>query len=238
MLAIATGLPKAASTTVYELLIAVLQQAGNDQTDWREKILPALAAQDGVAVSKTGFLPTDYAKAVRPALAASGFDQWHAVKTNGGLVQKCRSLMDVELVKAVAVYRDPGDAALSLLEHAEHQVTTGGPERARLAHIITLRDAIDHIAERTRAASTWLRDPRVLKLSYRMVKNDPAKTAARLAAYLHLELPDPDAAVAAAGVQPGSARNRKFAEAASRDEAAYAAEKFAEYAALVAELKR
>jgi hypothetical protein len=238
MLAIATGLPKAASTTVYDLLIAVLQHAGHDQTVWRRETLPALAATDGVAVSRTGFLPTDYAKALRPALAASGFDHWHAVKTNGGLVLKCRSLLDLELAKAVAVVRDPGDAAFSLLEHAEHQVRTAGPECARLAHIITLHDAIDYIAERTRAAATWLRDPRVLKLDYGLVKDRPADAAAQLAVHFGVTVADPEAAAAAAGAQPGSARCGRFAAAATRGEAAYADEKLAEYAALARQLKR
>ncbi|MEE2525871.1 hypothetical protein V0U79_05790 [Hyphobacterium sp. HN65] len=236
MLAITTGLTKAASSTVYTLLISLLQQAGHDQTGWRGVTLARLAATDGVAVSRTGFMSTDYLKAVRPALAASGFDHWHAVKTNGGLVQKCRSLLDVELIKAIATFRDPGDAAASLLEHAERQVITGGPERARLAHIITLRDAIDHVAERTRAAATWLRDPRVLKLDYALVKDRPAEAATRLGEYLGLVVSDPGAA--GGGPQPGSARCGLFAAVASPDEAAYAAEKFAEYAGVVRDLQR
>ncbi|MCP2680158.1 hypothetical protein NHF45_11530 [Maricaulaceae bacterium NA33B04] len=237
MLVIATGLPKAASTVVYQLLISVLQQCGHDQTEWREWTLPALAARDGVAVSKTGFLTTDYAKAIRPALAASGFNRWNAVKTNGAAVQKCRSLLDVELVKAVAVYRDPGDAALSLLEYAERQVMTGGPDRARLAHLITLRDAIDHIADRTRAAATWLCEPGVLKLEYALVKERPAEAAARIGAHLDLSIGDPDAVAAAAGVQPCSARSDRFAETATPDDLAYAKDKFAEYTTVIRELK-
>jgi hypothetical protein len=233
MLAVATGLQKSASSALFDLMIAVLQQAGHDQSVWCRETLPALAARDGVAVSKTGFMPTDFNTALMPALKASGFDYWHAVKTNGGLVQKCRSLMDVGLMQAIASYRDPGDAAWSMLAHVEQQMRDGGPDRSRLAHILTPRDAIDYIAVRTAAAATWLRDPRVLKLEYALIKDNPAEACKQIAAHLNVDLPDADAAARHAGVEPGSASHNRFAREADASDRAYAESVFSDYAGLV-----
>ena len=85
MLAVATGLPRAASSTAYQLLIAVLDHAGHDQSVWRSRTLAGLEAADGLKISRTGFLPTEFETAILPALKASGLERWCAVKTNGGL---------------------------------------------------------------------------------------------------------------------------------------------------------
>lgn len=236
MLVAATGLTKSASSVLYNLSHAVLQHSGHDQTAWRNEDLPALAAMDGVAVSRTGFMPTDFESAVMPALKQSGFERWCAVKTNGGLVQKCRSLMDVGLFRAVASYRDPGEASVSLLDYVERQIAEGGPDRVRLAHIITLRDAIDHVAARTAGAATWLRDPRVIKISYDQIKSDPASVCAALASGLGLDLADPEAAARAAGAAASKPAGPRFAAEADASDRAYAAGKFADYQTLVRQL--
>lgn len=193
MIVINYGLPKSASTFVYQLTASILSAAGHDQTAIRRAHLPEeLRADDLPLVPEVLHTLLDSVPA-RSILT---------VKTHYPL-EPLRDLTRNQQVRAIVTVRDPRDAMLSFMDFVpELQITPAraalmrkyprpdgkapewtGPGPRRIDFDVALR----YYVERCPEAMTWWQASGILRATFVEIVDAPQAVARRLAAHLGLE---------------------------------------------------
>ena len=193
MIVINYGLPKSASSFVYQLTARILTAAGHDQKVIRKEYLPEELRVDGLPL-----VP----EILRTLLDSVPAPSILTVKTHYPL-PPLGDLVRHERVRAIVTVRDPRDAILSLIDFAPRP--RDNPARAALMSKYprqdgkpTFGDGLEPKSEMTfeRALKTytrhcqdaleWWRAPGFLKVTFAEIVDAPREVARRIAAHLGL----------------------------------------------------
>lgn len=177
MILISFGVPKSGSTLAFELAKRLLEDAG-----FRQRLLPNHAILPSAGVN---FL-RDWTAASTDALLAEVRDEeFIAVKTHGApppdIAERVRRGHGGRPLRVHMVFRDPREAALSLLD-AGRRARAGGLASFREFH--TLEQARDRIRSRIEFLGQWARVPGALPLLYDDLAFDTIAAIRRMADHL------------------------------------------------------
>ncbi|MCL5775864.1 sulfotransferase domain-containing protein [Limibaculum sp. FT325] len=165
------GMTKCGSTLAFEMVRTILAQAG-----FAQPRLSAEAVADWSAINFAEGLAPERVAALRREAEALGHPV--VVKLHGGCTRAAAELLREGVAQAHAVYRDPRDMALSLMDAGARARENGRPAFSEIA---TLDDALVAMRRQHRTLCTWLRRPMVAPLCYDDVAFDPVRTIRRLA---------------------------------------------------------
>ncbi|MBK0400184.1 hypothetical protein H0I76_13380 [Limibaculum sp. M0105] len=165
------GMTKCGSTLAFEMVRTILEQAG-----FAQPRLGAGAVADWSAINFAEGLGPERVAALRREAEAIGHPV--VVKLHGGCTRAAATLLRDGVAKAHAVYRDPRDMALSLMDAGARAREN---DRPAFAEIATLDDALAATRRQHRTLCTWLRHIMVAPLCYDDVAFDPVRMIRRLA---------------------------------------------------------
>lgn len=173
------GMTKSGSTLAYELARSAMVLSGHDQ--------PRLSLSAVMNRKKLNFcahIDADNMAAIRRETRAIGHPI--AIKTH--------TRPDPEVVRALqsgeatahAIYRDPREMALSMLDHGAKSRANGKPG---FVEFVTLADTIDNIRHQSNSLKSWLSLPNVRPLFYDDFAFNMDETTPRILADLDLSPP-------------------------------------------------
>lgn len=173
---ISYGMAKSGSTLAFQLVNAILEEAG--------------VAQEGLDYGPTA--DGRFIGVIRPqelkrlaAIAADRDATPIAVKTHSGLWNCVTRGLDEGWVIGHAVCRDPRDIALSMMDASREQRAWGKRDGQPLRHV---EDALDYVRAHAEKFEKWASHPGVLHLPYEPLAFDTETTAAAIAAQLGVEV--------------------------------------------------
>lgn len=177
MLILVYGVPKSASTFATAIARAMVQSAGHDQAALRDKHIPG--------DDKTGFIvDLEVLSAIADTLPDTDII---VLKTHSSRDKTVEALEARGVLRSIATYRDPRDAALSAFEAAE-KARTSNDQRQGFFQLESLDDAINFtIRHVDLVALPWLLAPGVLKLNYDFLTQTSEDAALKIAHHLGLE---------------------------------------------------
>lgn len=179
------GVTKTGSTLAFELVRAILEQAGADQSR-----LPDGAVTPGHNIN---FFAGTVSDQVQRALeAAAGRGGLVAVKTHGRPESGARAAARRGRLIGHVVFRDPRDIVLSMLDAGARAREAGA--RA-FSEIVTLDDALRTLERQVSRMNAWLELPGMMPLLYDRFAFDLPRSIRQLAGQLGVEA-DPDAVMA------------------------------------------
>ncbi len=172
------GMTRAGSTLGFELVRTALEYCGYSQP-----LLTSSALVAGRRINMAQHISPEQAEELLEEVRNIGHPV--VIKTHTrpddpavvGLMQRGQAI-------AHAVYRDPRDMALSMVNAGERARAAGVPG---FAEIHTLDDAFDNIRHQTNSLTAWLRLPGVLPLYYDDLAFDTEATARRILHQLGLQ---------------------------------------------------
>lgn len=178
MLTLACGMPKSASTYVFEILVRLCD------------------AQSGESLRRDvpAYLPPPYdsvfQRKIDTALLTAVDRRWPreralALKTHDSLHPEIGKALAEGRVKAAVSFRDPRDAALSILDAGRRERETG--QRAFFSQWSTLAEVEEAMARMLPKTAEWLRAPNVLIMPFTLVASRPEAAMRRAAAYTGLD---------------------------------------------------
>ncbi len=170
------GMTKCGTTLAFELTRVALTEAGFDQ--------PLIPFPDTRPrrINFFGQLDAEKAALIRTALE----EERHpiVIKTHGRPSDIMVRWVQAGEARAHAIFRDPRDMALSLIDHGKRARAKGRPA---FSEIHTLEDACNGIANQLDSLSAWLQLPGVRPLQYEYFAFDTEKGAAQILTQLGLE---------------------------------------------------
>ncbi len=177
MIYLSYGMPKSASTFCYQIANGMLHAAGHS----RETICKK-------------YLPPNYHKAFMPLVNNEILElvelipesEILIIKTHTSLNETIDSLLRTGRIIASVTYRDPRDAAISLLDAGESDRKKN--IKRKFNEIWTIEEAFDFYTKNQAVTKQWLRHPQVLKLSYNMLALNPHIAAQHIGDYLHINV--------------------------------------------------
>lgn len=147
MLLLSFGIPKSGTTLGFELARGILREAGHDQ----RMESPHLASH-----AKVNFATAIDRESVAALIAASGPDRIVAVKTHAGFDASLTPWLEAQIavgdLAVQAIYRDPRETCLSLIDAGERARKRGRPA---FSQIETMDDAIAVVATRLELLRRW-----------------------------------------------------------------------------------
>ncbi len=174
MLTLACGMPKSASTYVFEMLVRLsdAQSGGSLRQDVPARLPPP---HDSV-----------FQRKIDPALLAAVREHWPrerplTLKTHDSLHPEAARALEEGRIRAAVAFRDPRDAALSILDAGKRERETG--KRAFFSQWPTLEAVEDALARMLPRTAQWLRAPNVLTVPFILVASRPDAALRRIAAY-------------------------------------------------------
>ena len=175
---ISFGMAKAGSALAFNLVSAILEEAGVAQDD--------LDLRDGDQIDQPR-----YVNVIRPQELQHIYKVARArpkgpivVKTHSGLWAKVAEAMDEGHVIGHAICRDPRDVALAMMDASRANKPWGKRDGQPLRHV---EDALDYIRGHAGKFEDWARHPAILPLSYERAVFDTESVAAELARQLGVE---------------------------------------------------
>ncbi len=188
MLVLVYGLPKSASSYATELARGLAEAAGHDQVQLRERYHEARFVQDLAELEAVcADLPED-------AILV--------LKTHSPRNRTVAELEERGLLKSIATFRDPRDAALSAFEAGELARQQNDTYQTFYT-LESLDDAIDFTIKHFDHAEGWLASDATLKLDYHYLTPSGDQPARDIAAYLGI---DPNLASAVEDLTSGNRR--------------------------------
>lgn len=178
LLYISYGMAKSGSTLAFELVTAILEEAGVAQADVDLSGAEGIDRPRFVSVIRPGELDhvAEMAKS-RPRTPI-------AVKTHGGLWRCVAEGLDQGWIVGHAVCRDPRDIALSMMDASRNNEPWGRKNGQPLRHV---EDALDYARGHAKKFQDWARHPAILPLSYERVAFDTEAVAGEIATQLGIE---------------------------------------------------
>lgn len=177
MLILVYGVPKSASTFATAIARAMVQAAGHDQIALRDKYIPG--------DDKTGFIvDLEVLSTIAEMIPITDI---MVLKTHSPRSDTVAALETRDVLRSIATYRDPRDAALSAYEAAE-KARAANDQRQGFFHLDTLDDAINFtIRHVDLVARPWLLAPAVLKLNYDFLTKTSEEAAVQIAQHIGLD---------------------------------------------------
>ena len=173
---------KSGSTLAYELARSALVMAGYDQPR-----LSTNAVLDRKKINFVNHIGPEQVAALEAETAEIGHPI--ALKTHTRPDDGVVRLLQEGRATAHAIYRDPRDMALSMLDHAANARAKGKPN---FTEFHTVEDTIDNIRHQTNTLLSWLSLPNVRPLYYVDVAFDMENTATLLMEELGVDAPVDD----------------------------------------------
>jgi len=176
MIYLSHGLPKSASTFCYQLGNEMLRQTGHVREEICEIYLPVeyhvafMNFEKDEILQMSDFIPDD---------------KILIVKTHTRLNDSIDRLLKDGKLKATATFRDPRDAAISLLDSGEKDRRLN--KNRPFSEIFTLDHAFDYLKKYEEIIIPWLNHPDVLKLSYNLIAQNPIEAARRIRSHLNID---------------------------------------------------
>ncbi|MEO1611345.1 MAG: sulfotransferase domain-containing protein [Pseudomonadota bacterium] len=171
------GMAKSGSTLAFQLVSAILEEAGVPQYD--------LDLRDGPTINQSR-----YVGVIRPQeldhlkYVAARRQTPIAVKTHGGMWRCMENGLNNGWIIGHAVCRDPRDIALSMMDASRENRAWGQRDGQPLRHI---EDALDYVRGHSQKFASWARHPNVLALPYERVAFDTEATAIKIAGQLGVD---------------------------------------------------
>lgn len=230
MIVLAVGMPRAGSGWHYNLINDLLRTTGCAQATairarfHLESILTEVNCNIGVlSVRRLSMVAV-------PALLGETF----VIKAHAAPTLAFRLLMNVGLMRAAYIYRDPRDAMLSALDSGRRARTRGRPNA--FSHLTDFNAALDFIQGYVRIWEQWIQEPRVLVSRYEDLLSQYEVEVGRLIEYLSLERQGADVQTVIGRYRPEQAEGRqgthffkgrigRFREVFSREEQAILADR-------------
>jgi len=177
MIYLSYGMPKSASSYCYQLTDAMLRAAGH----YREMCCK-------------NYLPEKYHKVfldlnrdeISEIVELVPETEILVIKTHTCLTPVLDNLLRTGKVKASATFRDPRDAAISVLEAGENDRKL--KKFRKFNEIHTLNDAFLFYKDIKHCITQWLLHPDVLKISYNLLAFNPLETALKLRDHLQINV--------------------------------------------------
>jgi hypothetical protein len=176
------GVTKTGSTLAFELIRAVLEQAGVDQSR-----LPDGIVTPGHKINFFGGVVSDQVPAALAAAAGRG--GLVAIKTHGRPDEGAKAAArDGRLIGHV-VFRDPRDIVLSLLDAG---VRAREMSARAFSEIVTIEDALASLDRQVANMNAWLELPGMMPLLYDRFAFDLPRTVRQLARQVGVDVSAPD----------------------------------------------
>ncbi|MDW8397768.1 MAG: sulfotransferase domain-containing protein [Acetobacteraceae bacterium] len=179
------GVTKTGSTLAFELVRAILEQAGADQSR-----LPDGAVTPGHNINFFAGAVSDQIPAALEAAASRG--GLVAIKTHGRPESGARSAARRGRLIGHVVFRDPRDIVLSMLDAGARAREA---QLRAFSEIVTLDDALRALERQVSQMQAWLEIPGMMPLLYDRFAFDLPRSVRQLARQLGIEA-DADAVIA------------------------------------------
>jgi hypothetical protein len=165
------GMTKCGSTLAFETVRAVLEQGGFDQ----RKLTSRAVARDA-DINYVSSVDPHELREMRSEIERIGHPI--AVKTHTHCAPVFSEWLEEGFAWAHAVYRDPRDMALSLLDAGDAARRRGS---GAFGSMVSLEDALRSVRMQHVRLMTWLREPKVVPLAYDDIAFDGLAVTAELA---------------------------------------------------------
>ena len=173
------GMTKSGSTLAYELARAALVVSGCDQPR-----LSTAAVMDRKKLNFVAHLTEDNITALLKETEALG--HMVVIKTHTRPDPPVIRLLQEGRAIAHAIYRDPRDMALSMVDHGDKSRAKGRPG---FTEFVEPRDAIDNLRHQSNSLLSWLSLPGVKPLFYNDLAFDMEATTKAMMAHMGLDAP-------------------------------------------------
>ena len=175
---ISYGMAKSGSTLAFQLVSAILEEAGVPQYD--------LDLSEHSEIEQSRFVPI-----IRPpelshmvAVAKGRPRRPIVVKTHSGLWNCVAEGLDHGWIIGHAVCRDPRDIALSMMDASRENRAWGKRDGQPLRHV---EDALDYVRAHAKKFQDWARHPAVMPISYERIAFDTEAVATEIANQLGVD---------------------------------------------------
>jgi len=117
------------------------------------------------------------------------FGNTYVVKTHEGPTKALLGLIDMGMVKATYMYRDPRDVALSAFEHGEKIRRSGSASSTGFDRLTTMESAIEFASGLLPVWRQWAASGRALLVRYEDMRKNPYREGERLVKHLNIDVP-------------------------------------------------
>lgn len=202
MIVLTAAMLKAGSSWFFNMVNDLVVAAGHDDGRWirdRFRLQRMLSASD--CTSRT-------LRFHRLALISipHWFGKTFTVKTHGRPTTSVKRMIDIGMMKAVYIYRDPRDVTLSLFEHGEWIREQGIQSRTRFDTLTTMENAMQVAKYHLQISKRWIRSKRALLVRYEDLLKEPRITLKKV--FTHIDIPVHDEVLNEI-IDHYDARNRK-----------------------------
>jgi hypothetical protein len=118
------------------------------------------------------------------------FGNTFTTKTHGKPTFAVQRMIDLRLMRAVYIYRDPRDVALSLFDHGEWIRNEGIPSSTRFDSLTTIDMALEVAHYYVQLWEKWAASERCLIIRYEDLMHDPDDTMQKVCDHLRIEVPE------------------------------------------------
>ena len=185
MIVLSVGMQKAGTAWYFNITNDLLQAAGHqDIRDLRRRFhLQRFMTERNCNIGPPRFLKLLFVS------IPHWFGNSYVVKTHEGPTNPLLALIDLGLIKATYMYRDPRDVALSAFEHGEKIRRTGAVSMTGFDRLKTLEEAIEFANGLLPVWRQWAGSRRALLVKYEDMRQNPYREADRLVSHLNIDVP-------------------------------------------------
>ena len=178
MIILCYGMPKSASSFVFQMVVDMANLAGYSQSECRERYLEADMRHS---------FQNLYSARFRSFLHAIPKEELYVLKTHGNYCELISQALTRSEISALATFRDPLDIAVSLLDVGQSERKSHlADQREYFANIHTIDDVVTDIDKYVLDAEKWLLDPLVLNIPYNDILMNAEAVAIKIQEFFNL----------------------------------------------------
>jgi len=114
----------------------------------------------------------------------------YTIKTHGRPTASVKTMISLGMMKAIYIYRDPRDVALSLYEHGDWIRRKGVPSSTRFDTLTTIDMTIDVAYYYVQLWEKWVASKRAMVIRYEDLIQEPFDSMRKVCTHLGLSVPD------------------------------------------------
>ena len=186
MIVVAASMLKAGSSWFFNLINDLLVEAGyQDGREMRKRfrLQQYLSASD--CTSRTLRIHR-----LAPISIPHWFGNTFTIKTAGKPTPAVKLAIDLGIIRACFIYRDPRDVTLSLFDHGEWIRRENIPSRTRFETLTTIEKAMDVAQYYAKVWEMWKNSERALLVRYEDLLEDPHKQMLRVSQHIGISIPE------------------------------------------------
>jgi len=235
MITFSIGMPRAGSGWYYNLTHDLVTATGGQDARLIRRRYHLGRVLTEVNCNIGAFTTPRLLAVLVPALMGNSF----VVKAHAAPSPLTLALIRRGWVRAAYIYRDPRDAMLSAFDNGQRALQKGRPNA--FSHLTDFDKSVDFMLKYLRICDDWMACPQVLHTRFESLKDDYDNEAARLVAFLGLDVQDeavkavleryrPEAARAQQkGIHFNKGKTGRFREKLNLEQQEVLAEKFGPY---------